>query len=76
MCDKLLRVFRPAENAVHLLVQVVGSSHGEPPMTPKEYDDRRSALTKAIREAMQEQQIAADSGNRAGDLEAQARSAI
>ena len=59
-----------------LLVQVVGGSHGEPPMTRKEYDDRRSALTKAIREAMQEQQIAADSGNRAGDLEARARSAI
>ena len=40
-------------------------------MTRKEYDDRRSALTKEIREAMRKQQIAADSGDRAGDLDAQ-----
>jgi ribonucleotide reductase alpha subunit len=40
-------------------------------MTRKEYDDRRSALSKEIREAMRKQQVAADSGDRAGDLDAQ-----
>jgi uncharacterized coiled-coil DUF342 family protein len=40
-------------------------------MTRKEYEERRGNLTKEIRTAMEKRKIAADSGDRFGDLEAQ-----
>jgi hypothetical protein len=40
-------------------------------MTRKDYEERRSALSKEIREAMRKRQAADDGGDRAGDLEAQ-----
>jgi uncharacterized coiled-coil DUF342 family protein len=40
-------------------------------MTRKEYEERRGNLTKEIRKAMEKRMIAADSGDHAGDLDAQ-----
>jgi hypothetical protein len=40
-------------------------------MTRKEYDERRGNLTREIRSAMAKRKIAADSGDHAGDLDAQ-----
>ena len=40
-------------------------------MTRKEYEERRSNLTKEIRKAMEKRAIAADSGDHVADLEAQ-----
>ena len=40
-------------------------------MTRKEYDERRGNLTKEIRIAMKKREVAADSGDHVGDLEAQ-----
>jgi hypothetical protein len=40
-------------------------------MTRKEYEERRSALTAEIRKAMEKRKIAANSGDLAGDLDAE-----
>jgi len=40
-------------------------------MTREEYEERRGNLTREIRSAMEERKVAAESGDRLGDLEAQ-----